>query len=158
MSKKRDCVRIHPYVERSLAQRLAGHAAAGGQSDSAVVEAALRQHLDGEDSAVTRILQALDRIGRAEARLHRDIEILSEAFAIFVQLWFAYAPSIDRDGKDYARRTAASRFAQFTEDVAHSYQNGPRFLDELSALRLDSSAELAPPPPPTETGTRGGEP
>jgi hypothetical protein len=156
VSKKRDCVRIHPYVDRALVRRLAGHAAAKGDSESAVVESALRCHLDGEDTAVTQLLQRLDRLGRANERLHRDIELLSEAFAIWVQLWFAYGPSIDHDGKDFARRTAASRYAQFVEHLAHQYQSGQGLLRDLSALRLEGDSEPAPKasPPPTEAGTK----
>ncbi|HLZ07515.1 MAG TPA: hypothetical protein VKT80_02935, partial [Chloroflexota bacterium] len=59
-------VRIHPYVEATLAGRLAAYSAATGIASSTVVQAALRQYLDAtSDTAL--MLRRLDRLGRAGA-------------------------------------------------------------------------------------------
>jgi hypothetical protein len=38
------------------------------------------------------LLRRLDRLGRHATRLERDINAMAEAFAVFVQLWFAQDP------------------------------------------------------------------
>ena len=100
MSKtvRRGRVRLQPYVDGALAERLDQFCAATDVTVSAVVVAAIRQYLDGTSDA-TLVLRRLDRLGRALARNHRDVELLSEAFAVFVRVWFAHTPVIPESGK-----------------------------------------------------------
>ena len=135
-------VRIHPYVDRELAKRLAEYGAASGIASSAVVQAALRQYFD-RTSDTALILRRLDRLGRGDARAHRDLELLSEAFAVWVRLWFAHTPSVSDDAKESARRTAERRFAQFVEHVVERFTGGHRFLDDLPREVLADEVELA---------------
>src|SRR5260370_22739894 len=123
-------VRIHPYVDREAARRLAEYRAASGIASSTVVQAALRQYLD-RTSDTTLILRRLDRLGPADARAHRDLELLSEAFAVWVKVWFAHTPRITDDAKESARRTAESRFAPFLEHVVQPLTAGPPFFGHL---------------------------
>jgi hypothetical protein len=155
-------VRLHPYVDRELAKRLAEYSAASGIASSTVVQAALRQYLD-RTSDTALILRRLDRLGRADARAHRDLELLSEAFAVWVRLWFAHTPGITDDAKESARRTAERRFAQFVEYVVERFTGGHRFLDDLPREVLADEVELsslaaqrrAPAPGDPPTGTDG---
>ena len=142
MSKKHPprC-RIQPYVLRELAQRIAKHAATHGTTDSAVVEAAVKQYLDGT-SDKTLLFRRLDRLGRAVARIQRDMELLTEAFAIWVRLWFAHTPSIPEDAKRGARALAESRYRQFVEHVADQFGKGARFIDDLPHESIADDAEL----------------
>lgn len=134
-------VRIHPYVEAAVAKQLAAYSAASGIPSSAIVQDALRQHLDRTgDTAL--ILRRLDQLGRRGERAHRDLEFLSEAFAVFVRLWFAHTPSVADNAKDFARRTAESRFAQFLDYVVERFTGGHRFLDDLPRETLADEAEL----------------
>jgi predicted DNA-binding protein len=135
-------VRLHPYVPRELAKRLAQYRAASGIASSAVVQAALRQYFD-RTSDTALILRRLDRLGRGDARAHRDLELLSEAFAVWVRLWFAHTPSVSDDAKEPARRTAERRFAQFVEHVVERFTGGHRFLDDLPREVLADEVELA---------------
>jgi hypothetical protein len=135
-------VRIHPFVDRELAKRLAEYSAASGIASSTVVQAALRQYLD-RTSDTTLILRRLDRLGRADARAHRDLELLSEAFAVWVKVWFAHTPRISDDAKESERRTAESRFAQFIKCVVERFTGGHRFLDDLPREVLADEVELA---------------
>ncbi|HEV3193039.1 MAG TPA: hypothetical protein VGY54_21175, partial [Polyangiaceae bacterium] len=59
-------------VRRELAKRLAEYSAASGVASSTVVQAALQQYLD-RTSDTALILRRLDRLGRADARAHRDL-------------------------------------------------------------------------------------
>jgi hypothetical protein len=118
-----------------------GVCASSGVTESAVVEAALRQYLDGT-SDKTLLLRRLDRLGRAVERDHRDLEILTETFAVFIRLWFAHTPSIPEDGKNAARMTAETRYRQFVKHVAEQYSGGRRFLDDLPHDDVLSDADL----------------
>jgi hypothetical protein len=134
-------VRIHPYVEAAIARQLAAYSAASGIPSSAVVQDALRQHLDRTgDTAL--LLRRLDRLGREGARAHRDLEFLSEALAVFVRLRFAHTPGVADPAKDSARKAAESRFAQFLEHVVHRFTGRHRFLDDRSREILADDAEL----------------
>ena len=158
----RDRVRLHPYVDREVAKRLVEYSAASGIASSTVVQAALRQYLD-RTSDTTLILRRLDRLGRADARAHRDLELLSEAFAVWVKVWFAHTPCITDDAQESARRTAESRFAQFIEHVVERFTGGHRFLDDLpreglaDEVELENVAAEMPLPAPTASpmGTHG---
>jgi hypothetical protein len=133
-------VRLHPYVEEALAKRLSTYCAATGIASSSVIEAALRQYLD-ETSDKTLILRLLGRLARAQVRTQRDLEVLSEAFAVWVRIWFAHTPRIE-DGTELARRTAESRYARFVEQIAERFSGGERFLDDLPREGLADEAEL----------------
>jgi hypothetical protein len=127
---RRGRVRLLPYVPAELCDRVVSVCASTGVTESAVVEAALRQYLDGTSDR-TLLLRRLDRLGRAVERDHRDLELLTETFAVFMRLWFAHTPSIPEDGKHAARMTAESRYRQFVQHVAEQFSGGRRFLDDL---------------------------
>jgi hypothetical protein len=133
--------RITPYVEATIAQRLAAFCGAAGVTESAAVEAALRHYLD-KSGDTTLLLRRLDRLGRAQERTQRDLELLSEAFAVWTKLWFAHTPVIHDDGKHAARMTAEKRYRQFTEHLAQQFFGGKRFLDDLPQEVLADRAEL----------------
>jgi hypothetical protein len=135
-------VRLQPYVDAPLAKQLAAYSAATGKTTSFVVQAALRQYLDRTDDRML-LLGRLNRLGRAWDRTQRDLEIHMEAFAVYVKLWFAHTPNIPDDGKDYARRTAESRFAQYQEYVVEQFQGGRRFVDDLPREVIADEAELS---------------
>jgi len=135
-------VRLLPYVEGVLAERLAQFCAASDVTVSAAVVAALRQYLDGTSDAML-VLRRLDRLGRALARNHRDVELLSEGFAVFVRVWFAHTPVIPESGKKSARASAETRYRQFVEHVAEQFSGGRRFLDDLPHEAIGDEGELA---------------
>jgi hypothetical protein len=134
-------VRIQPYILAELGERVDDVCASRGVTESAIVEAALRQYLDGT-SDKTLLLRRLDRLGRAVERDHRDLEILTETFAVFMRLWFAHTPTIPEDAKQAARMTAEARYRQFVKHVAEQFSGGRRFLDDLPREDLSDDAEL----------------
>jgi len=132
--------RIKAYVSPDLRGRLIDYCAAKNFTQSAVIEAALTQHLELPDSLL--FLRRLDRLGRAIERGHRDLELLSQGFALFVQCWFAHAPTLSPSQKDAARRSAANRYQQFMEQLAEQFTGGHRFLDDLPKVQFPDDAEL----------------
>ena len=133
--------RIHPYLGPEIYRRFVQHCRGKGETESAVVEAAVRQYLDAV-SDHTLVLRRLDRLGRADERTQRDLELLSWAFGLFMQFWFAHTPTIPADARSAARRNAASRYKQFVEHLATEFGRGRRFIDDLPKELLANDREL----------------
>jgi hypothetical protein len=120
---------------------LSGYCQASGIAEREVFEAALQQYLDGADD-LSLVLRRLDRLGRAGARTHRDLELLSETFAVFMRIWFAHTPGLDENEKPAAREDAEGRYQQFVEHIAGRFMGGHRFLDDLPREALVDDGEL----------------
>ncbi len=131
-SKKplRGLVRLQPYVDAELAKRVASYCGAHGISEAALIRTAIRQFLDGSGDGVI-LLRQLSRMGRDVQKVHCDQELLSEAFAIWVRLWFAHTPAIADDAKRAARVSAEARYQQYVEHLASQFSGGKRFIDDL---------------------------
>ena len=125
----------------TLRDRLSSYCAASNISERAVFEAALEQYISGT-SDMTLVLRRLDWLGRAADRVHRDVELLSAAFAVFVRRWFAHTPSLRDELKPAARSDAESRYRQFMDYVAQEFTGGRRFLDDLPREALADDATL----------------
>jgi predicted DNA-binding protein len=138
---RRGRVRLLPYVAEEIAQRVANVSASTGVTESAIVEGALRQYLDGTGDK-TLLLRRLDRLGQAVTRDHRELELLSQAFAVFMRLWFAHTPSLEEDAKRAARVDAESRYQQFAEHVGKQFSDGRRFVDDLPHGLVANDAEF----------------
>jgi hypothetical protein len=134
-------LRIHPYVHPDLAGRIKDYGAARGLTGSQVVHAALTQYLDGT-SDMALVLRRLNLLGRALDRIHRDLLLFLEAFAVFVEVWYAHTPSIPKEAEQLALESAADRFARFKEHVVERFQGGPRFIDDLPREVIADDAEL----------------
>ena len=144
-------VRLQPYVSAELGQRLMSLCAARGVTETAVVQEALRQYLDGV-SDTTLMLRRLDRVGRDVHKNHRDLELLTEAFSLWMKLWFAHTPSIPEEGKRAARTSAEARYKQFVDHLAEQFTGGKRFLDDLPREEFADDTELR------ELATRDAKP
>ena len=101
-------VRVQAYLEPELARRLVQRRTTMGSSESGIVRSSLVQYLDGT-SDIELLLRRLDRLGRADERLQRDLELLSESFGAFLRTWFAHTPALPEDAKAFARATAERR-------------------------------------------------
>lgn len=127
---RRAQARIYPRISPELANRLAQHASAGGFTATAVVEVALEQYLD-RTSDKALVLARLDRNGHAYERMQRDLGFLSEAFAVFVKMWFAHTPSVPEEARAAARASAEGRYRKWIEHVVEQFSDGHRFVDDL---------------------------
>jgi hypothetical protein len=134
-------VRLQSYVDPATADRVDRFCAAMGMSESALVKSALDQYLAGTSDAAL-VLRRLDRLGRAVERNQRDLELLSEAFAVYTRLWFAHTPSVPDDAKRGARISAESRYQQFVQHVVEQFSGGRRFLDDLPRESIADEQEL----------------
>ena len=135
-------VRIHPRIDATLARRLTALSAARKLTETALVEDALRQYMDGTRDA-TLILRQLERIFRELERSHRDVQLHGEAFAIWTKSWFAHTLPMPEDGKRAARLLGETRYKQFVAHVTEQFAAGKRFLDDLPREQLADEEELA---------------
>jgi len=143
--------RIHPYVVPDIARRLTAYCAAKGLTESAAVQAAVEQYLDGGEREGALILRRLDRLGRASAQHQRDLEILSEGFAVFFQLWAMYVPNYSKAESDAASRRAGQLFDQYIGIVSRQLAAGPRFASRVvkeDETRAGGNPSSSSPPPP----------
>ena len=133
--------RIQPYLPSDLHKRFAAFCAASGTSESAVAQAALTQYLD-RTGDFPLLMRRMDRLGRAVERVQRDLDVVSEALAVWIQLWFAHTPSIPEEAKRAARSESAKRYQQFVDHVASKLAGGHRFVDDLAKETLADDSEL----------------
>ena len=133
--------RVWTHLSATLRNRLSSYCAASNLTERAVFEAAIEQYISGT-SDMTLVLRRIERLSRAADRVHRDVELLSAAFAVFVQLWFAHTPSLREEVKPAAREDAESRYQQFKDYVTQEFAGGRRFLDDLPREAIADDAEL----------------
>ena len=157
---KRTSERIYPRVAPTLAQRLAKHAAASGISETAVVEAALEQYLDGAPTDTALIMARLDRLGRAQERSQRDQMLHAEAFIAYVNMWYANTPTLPEGAaRDKAIASADERLKRFLAYVAQQVSRGG-YLEQMPRERIAddnelSATEAAPPATNPPAGKAG---
>src|SRR6185437_4727632 len=123
----------------------------------AVAREALQQYLDGTgDTAL--VFRRFDRLTRALDRTERELEILSQAFGVFVRVWLAHTPRLPKEMRAAASAGAEGRYREFLDAIAARVTAGKRFLDDLPQDQLADPAELevqaradakdGPPQPP----------
>ncbi len=124
-------VRVGTRLSQELRARLTKYCAASGISERTIIEDALRKYLDGTDDSAL-LLRRFDRVDRALAKDHRDLELLSEAFGRYMRLWFmTHKPTIADAGKSAASSAAEAEYRQFAQHLGAQFALGHRFVDDL---------------------------
>jgi predicted DNA-binding protein len=133
-------VRVGTRLSLELRARLTKYCAASGISERTVIEDALRKYLEGTDD-MALLLRRFDRIERAQAREHRDLELLSEAFGRYMRLWFmAHAPSTADAGN--ARGASDTQYKHFAQHLGAQFAHGHRFTDDLPVEALKAEDDV----------------
>jgi hypothetical protein len=121
---------IHPHLPAEVVKRVRSFAASKGSSQSAIIEAALASYLDDSGERAV-ILRRLDRLARAIGTLDRDVTIVADALAVYVQLWLATTVRISDQERARAEQNAEKRFAVFKEHVSGRFSKGRSFIADL---------------------------
>ncbi len=137
--------RIHPYVLPEISNRLAAYCGAKGLTESAAVEAAIEQYLDGGERDGALILRRLDRQARDSADQRRTLEVLSEAFAMFVRYWFVYVPQWSHAERAAGARRSVTEFERFIGFVSDAMARDSRL-----AAKVLGDGEKGSPAPQTK--------
>ena len=123
-------VKMNPYVTDDLYKRIRIYCAKKSMSISAFAEAAFEEYLSERDDAEA-VLKKLDRYYLRMDKIDSNLNILGEAFTLFLQFWFAHTPPIpDIDKKD-ANFKAKERYAAFIEYLRNNMLDGRRFADQF---------------------------
>jgi predicted DNA-binding protein len=141
--RNRNVVRHHPYLRAEESKRLVELCARTNTTESAIIREALHRYWSDAPTDATLIMGRLDRAQRAHARTQRDVELLTEAFAIFVRFWFAHTPAVASDARKTARSASTARYKEFVDYVATQFGAGRRFVDDLPRDVVADPAELA---------------
>jgi hypothetical protein len=124
---------IYPCITPALRRRLSLYASKKGTSYSSVVESALTQYLDADASDRALLLRRLDRVGQDLTALERDLDVLSHAFGIFLQVWLAHTPPIDEGMKRTAEQSARERYGRFLDHLAAEAVKSESFIRQVLA-------------------------
>jgi hypothetical protein len=123
--------RIHPYVVPEIAHRLTAYSGAKGLTESAAVQAAIEQYLDAGEKDNALILRRLDRLCRASVQHQRDLEVTSEALALFVRVWYGHARQLTPEELDAGMRLSAKRYQSFLSVLGDTLsKSSPRLVSD----------------------------
>ena len=129
-------VRIQPYVTDELAQRLAAYTARRRFTESAVVERALREHLDGIGDT-TLLYQRLDRINRSVQALNGTLSVLAELVNQFIKVYLRNTPQLPSADNKANKVPAEARYRNLIQRLTTVVSSGKTFLDDLPRDDLD---------------------
>jgi hypothetical protein len=141
---RRRAERIQPYIAREVRQRLARHCAGLGLTESAVVNEALTQYLDGTSDA-TLWMRRQDLLDRRVQRLARDVDILSQTVGVFLRIWFAHTPPLAKEARHAASQSGEQRYRLLLDRVGEQFTEGKRFIDDLPPLGRESDLDAGLP-------------
>ena len=148
----RNRLRIQPYVSPEVRRKLGAYSAVQGVTESAVVDAALREYLEGDGVDEALVVRRLDGVAQAVANVQNELDVLAWGFARFVRFSFlvARAPTAE------AIKQMEALYGSFLTQVSGDAASGVTFA---GAVRRAFAAQAARPvPPSSETGGREKEP
>lgn len=123
--------RIHIYLGNDR-NRIKQEARQRGVSISQLTKAALISFLDAdEDKREALVLRRFDRLSRQMAKLERDLSIVTETLALFVQYELAIAPPVPVSDQAAVKAQARERFSQFISRVARRIAEGKSLINEV---------------------------
>jgi predicted DNA-binding protein len=139
---RRGRTQVHAFIGDDLYKRLKAYSGRRGLADAAVIEEAIKQHLDQSTDAAL-IMRRLDRSGRRIDKIRSDVEMLTEFMSLWVRLWFAHTPRVADAQKGAAQADAAKRYEQFLAFVTKRLSSPQRLVLEL--LGEEPTADLPEP-------------
>jgi hypothetical protein len=105
-----------------------------------VAEALDRFLIGATDQAL--FLRRLDRLSVGQNRVLWGLEVLSQAFALFVRVWLAHTPRIPRDARRLAQASADARYRKLMDRLAEQLADSRRFADDLPRQPVADDDEL----------------
>ena len=127
-------VRLNAYFDPDLFDRLEAMATSRRVPKTHIVEAALASFLtpDEADQREAALTRRLDRMTRAIERLERDLEIASEALALFIRYWLTTTPPVPEDLREAAQAKGKERYSGFVESLGRRLTKGTTLAKEVS--------------------------
>lgn len=123
--------RVHIYLGQDR-HRIKQEAQRRGVSMSQLMQAALIAFLDADhDKREALVLRRFDRLSRQMNKLDRDLSVLTETVALYIQYELAITPPIPVTDQAAARAQARVRFKHFIERVARRMADGKSLINEV---------------------------
>ena len=123
--------RVHIYLGDDRG-RVKQEAKRRGVSLSQLTRAALIAFLDADqDKREALILRRFDRLSRQVSKLERDLSVLTETLALFIQYELAITPPVPVSDQAAVRAQARERFHQFIGRVARRMAEGKSLIHEV---------------------------
>ena len=149
----RNRLRIQPYVSPEVRRRLGAYSVAQGVTESAVVDAALREYLEGDEVEEALVVRRLDGVTQAVAKVQNELDVLAWGFARFVRFSLLLAA---RPPTPEAVKQMEPLYGSFLTQISGDAASGVTFA---GAVRRAFTAQAArPAAPPFEKGGREKEP
>ncbi|MFL9500180.1 CopG family transcriptional regulator [Rhodopseudomonas palustris] len=125
--------RLNVFIEHEHRKRLRRLTALKGETQSAIVAAALSSYLspDGADRREAAIISRLDRLSHQFDRLERDQTILIETVALFIRYTLSVSAPIPEAHQTVARAQGRSRFNQFIDQLGRHLQRGGSLVRQV---------------------------
>ena len=137
----RNRLRIQPYVSPDVRRKLGVYSAAQGVTESAVVDAALREYLERDGANEALMVRQLDGVGQAVAKIQDDLDVLAWAFGRFARfsLLDARLPAPE------AAKQMEALYARFLSQVSADTGSGVTFSGAVRrALAANSPRPVTP--------------
>ena len=133
--------KVSVYLDPEIARALKECAAAGGKPLSLVAEAAIASYTspDAAERQEAAIAKRLDRVNRQIERLQRDLDVSTEALALFVRFWLQVTPQLPEHQRPAARAKGAERYAAFMKALGGRL-GGVGFVAEIAGESEANSA------------------
>lgn len=136
------CCRHNLYLSRAISKHLVQASVSPGVSQSAVVEAALRQFFDPDQAPQAVLVRRLDRHGRLLERQLHHIDLVLETLALFVQSYFNAVPPLAPAALEAQKALGARRFDAFIHELGRRMTGGGTTLvNDLLRQTPDPAAE-----------------
>jgi hypothetical protein len=119
------------YLSLPVSKNLAQASASPGVSQSAVVEAALKQFFDPEQKPQAVLVRRLDHQGRAIERQLHHTELVLEALALFVQSYFNVVPPMAPGALEAQKALGAKRFDAFISELGRRMATGHSLASDI---------------------------
>jgi hypothetical protein len=149
----RSRVRIQPYLSADLRQRLAAYAAAQGETETAIAEAALKKYFEPDRTDEALVIRRLDSVVQVLGRVEERLEVVGEALGRFVRFAFRLAP--ETLGADAVPR-ADGLYRAFLTSVSKAVGTGTTFLAAVRRARLPPAPAATAPPADERRQEKGG--
>jgi hypothetical protein len=152
----RNRLRIQPYVSPEVRRKLAAYSAAQGVTESAVVDAALREYLQPNGVEEALVVRRLDGVANGVAKVQDELEVLAWGFARFVRFSFLFA----RAPAPEAVKQMEALYATFLTSVSGDTTSGVTFSGAvrraLKAQAARSATSQSEPGGKEKEPSRGG--
>jgi hypothetical protein len=127
-------VRQNLYFDPELFRRLERLAARPGTSKSAIIEDALKAHLDRQGASEThaKFAPGQDRIMAQLARIERNQLVLIESLALYIRFHFSVLPPLAEADQIAGRALAQERYQAFIEQVGRKLGTQKGMAEEIA--------------------------